>query len=178
MSASNQGTNSVSSSYWSTVSLGTMHSCGILTSGVTHCWGSNDMGQSDLSTVHSGSVSTNGEYNHPSARSVSAGDFHTCVILLSGSLRCAGMNRDGQSAVPFGFAGGARLAAAGLAHTCALSAAGYLQCWGNGGAGQTRVPAGLRVGAQAVAAGAAHSCAVAGSGGLYCWGDFNAGVVI
>ncbi|MEK7691606.1 MAG: hypothetical protein AAB425_11365 [Bdellovibrionota bacterium] len=85
---------------------------------------------------------------------VSAGDSHTCVILVDGAIRCWGSNKHGQlgmgdthdrgddeevsilSAVSVGWNLKAISIAAGHHHTCAVMDDGTAKCWGENKHGQ------------------------------------------
>lgn len=89
------------------LAAGLEHSCAVLTNNTVNCWGENASGQlgngtiagfippgaggSVSSTVFPVSVSGIG-----SATQVSAGQFHTCALLASGTVRCWGSNTFGQ----------------------------------------------------------------------------------
>ena len=95
---------------WSSVAVGVSHSCAIeATDGAVYCWGSNQRGQIGF-TVSSfnlffprptrvpGSALTGSEILPQGDvwLSVTAGDFHTCVLSSKGRLVCFGDNSDGQ----------------------------------------------------------------------------------
>jgi alpha-tubulin suppressor-like RCC1 family protein len=84
---------------------------------------------------------------------VVAGQYHTCVLLRSGAVRCWGDYGSGKLGVPgltqhlgddeslttlsnIRLGGAASQLAAGYNHTCALLATGGVMCWGRGSAGQ------------------------------------------
>ncbi len=129
-------------------------------------------------------------------KSIAAGGGHSCAVLANGTVRCWGLNTDGQLgygerlgtpvAVP-GVAG-ARAIAAGPAHTCAVLGDGRVMCWGSNARGQlgrapierggifpaATVVAGI-AGAAAVAAGRDHTCALLRDGTVRCWGGNHTG---
>lgn len=76
------------------MTAGQYHTCGLLTTGALWCWGSNSNGQLGLGYANITGclcvVSPSAVTLSSFAVSVSAGDFHTCVILLSGELQCWG----------------------------------------------------------------------------------------
>ena len=126
------------------ISAGHSHTCAILQDGTLKCWGQDNNGQvgdggtnSDQSspvTINLGSSRT--------ADSVSAGIHHTCAVLDDGSIKCWGLNNEGQlgdgstttSGTPVSVnldAGKIAFAvAAGMHHTCALVDS-HVECWGN-----------------------------------------------
>ncbi len=127
---------------------------------------------------------------------LAAGDRHTCVTKLDGTVHCWGSNNAGQigqmmiteSLVPLEVPGpfGAGMAAeaiAGRNHTCALRQDSVAYCWGSNALGQVDPASGLMsipnatiaswgTGAIAVAVGASHSCVARDTGvSSTCWGD-------
>jgi alpha-tubulin suppressor-like RCC1 family protein len=80
-------------------------------------------------------------------QSVSAGQSHTCAIMLDGTLWCWGLNDSGQlgdntldsKSTPVAVVNSGQtwaMVAAGVTHTCALATGGSLWCWGGNSAGQ------------------------------------------
>ena len=81
-----------------------------------------------------------------SAIAITAGEFHACAVLRSGSVKCWGYNGYGQlgngtttsSNIPVrvqAVNAPTRMAAGGE-HTCALFSGGVMRCWGYNGQGQ------------------------------------------
>jgi alpha-tubulin suppressor-like RCC1 family protein len=131
-----------------------------------------------------------------SAADVATGGYHTCVLLVTGEVRCWGLNNYGQLGdgtstnrhVPTGVVGllNARKISAGSDHTCALLDTGGVKCWGYNSSGQlgdgTNVNrstpvdvVGLPSAASAIAAGTGFTCALLVAGGVKCWGDNSLG---
>ena len=121
---------------------------------------------------------------------------HTCAVKADGSVRCWGVNGNGQLgdltltnrstpvAVP-GIKEGTAVAA-GDTHTCVLLVTGAVICWGANADGQLgdgtvvqRSKASPSVSGLsnvvAIGSGAAHSCAVLGNGTVSCWGRNTSG---
>ena len=176
------------------VAAAQLATCGIDTTGLLHCWGTNSpgllgLGSTDFSRVEATPQAVGSSH----WLDVQAGNIHFCAIRDDGHLFCWGINGDGQ----LGIAGGPRTTpteveaggtwsavAPGDVHTCAIRSDGALFCWGSGGFGKLGVSgtpggsAAVRVGTAtdwiAVSAGVEHTCGVRGnaSGGvLYCWGN-------
>ncbi|OGQ92201.1 MAG: hypothetical protein A2289_02595 [Deltaproteobacteria bacterium RIFOXYA12_FULL_58_15] len=177
------------------VAAGLYHTCAILDTGALKCWGRDETGQLgngamsidqstpvDVTDLSSGVVA------------VATGDYHTCAVLDTGTLKCWGSDNYGQlgdgvtntnKTVPVtitGVFGEAKAVAAGYAHTCAILDTGRLMCWGFDGSGQlgdggtntsqgTPVNVvGMSTGVVSVTAGDAHTCALLNTGALKCWG--------
>ena len=126
---------------------------------------------------------------------VSAGNVHTCAVLVSGGVQCWGEGGSGQlgngssttnQPTPVAVTGisNALGVSVGASHSCAVLASGGVQCWGFGGSGRlgngstanqtTPVAVTGITNVTAVSAGDSHTCAVLASGGVQCWGfGFN-----
>lgn len=135
------------------LAAGQDHTCAVLKDGTAQCWGSNYTGQlgngSPTGWVGSGPAYSNipvvvsGVTN---AISSSGGEHHNCAVLKDGTVRCWGLNVDGDlgngttadSNVPVTVSGitNANTVAAGTEFTCALLSRGEVQCWGDDSAGQ------------------------------------------
>ena len=126
---------------------------------------------------------------------LATGDFHSCAVTGSGSVRCWGSNVNGQ------IGDGSRLdrvgpvtvsgiknavsITAGGRHSCALLADRSVRCWGSNASGQLgdgttedrSVPVSVRgiTTATAVSAGSEHTCAVLAEGTALCWGSNGTG---
>ncbi len=152
------------------ITAGLSHSCAILTNGNVKCWGYNANGELGLgNTTNRGTTSGDMGANLPvidlgsgsdgknyTAKSLSAGDSHTCAILNDNSLKCWGLNASGQlgignllskgdasnemgnnlSKVNLGTGKTAKFVSAGVAHTCAILNDNTLKCWGANASGQ------------------------------------------
>jgi len=129
-----------------------------------------------------------------SVTGVSAGGFHSCARLTDGTVRCWGLNEDGQlgngsttsSLVPTQVAGlsGVQTVAAAGYHTCALLQTGAVRCWGYNGSGRlgngttasSPFPVAVTGVTNAIALSTgtgAHSCTVLTDHSVRCWG-YNA----
>jgi Alpha-tubulin suppressor and related RCC1 domain-containing proteins len=189
----------VGASQWSTVSVGTDHTCGLRVSGAAFCWGSNRDYQ--LGVAHGDSVCGTAGATYDCALapqavapelkfvSISAGARHTCGITTNREAYCWGANDVGQvgdfaqtSPTPVKIAGslGWTEISAGFSHTCAVRTDGALYCWGSNDRGQlgigsqsgssSMVRVPLSVPVASVSAGQQRTCARSTLGAVYCWG--------
>jgi alpha-tubulin suppressor-like RCC1 family protein len=128
----------------------------------------------------------------PAQASVTAGGYHSCVVLTTGAVQCWGWNGHGQLGdnttterhIPTqvtGLTSGVTAITSGRDHTCALLTTGAVQCWGWNAHGQLgdnttterHIPTqvtGLTSGVTAVSAGTDHTCALLTTGAVQCWG--------
>jgi alpha-tubulin suppressor-like RCC1 family protein len=81
---------------WDKVSAGGNHSCATKTTGTLWCWGNNWYGQlgDGTNTNRSSPVDVIGLSSGVTA--IVAGNYHTCAIISGGSLKCWGLNGNGQ----------------------------------------------------------------------------------
>jgi alpha-tubulin suppressor-like RCC1 family protein len=137
------------------VSAGNDLTCGISTTGVTYCWGANDVGQLGIGTT--------------------AGPDQCRASPVAPTLAC--------SRVPVAVAGGTTFTAVAAVDSsaCGLTSAGSGYCWGyNGGLLGTAVPlqgvasAPVPVGGgltfASLAAGRQYACGLTSTGTAFCWG--------
>ena len=187
------------------ITAGYSHTCVILDNGSVSCWGIGNKG-------HLGNGGTS-QQNSPTLTSslgtgrtavaISAGQYHSCAILDSGSVSCWGYGIEGQlgnggtsqqnSPTLTSSLGTGRTAvaiSAGGIHTCAILDNGSVSCWGegskgrlgNGGTSQQNSPTltnslGTGRTAVAISGGAKHTCAILDSGSVSCWGDGAIGIL-
>ncbi len=106
--------------------------------------------------------------------------FHSCVVLTDKTVRCWGMNSEGQlgndsaPTVPIEVAGltGVVDVRVGASTSCALTSSGEVWCWGDGVATPTKIA--LASQASALSVGATSACAIT-TKGVFCWGDGTPG---
>ncbi len=129
--------------------------------------------------------------------SISGGAWHTCAVIVGGSVRCWGSNSNGQlgngtttdSPTPVAVSGitNAIAVSAGDSHTCAILDGGAVRCWGSNVDGQlgnnltadSSTPVavlgiagvGNLASATAISAGGHHTCAIIAGGTVNCWGS-------
>jgi alpha-tubulin suppressor-like RCC1 family protein len=179
------------------LTAGSQHTCGLATTGVAYCWGSNSVGQ-----LGGGEL---GPHRAPTPvlsnfafKSVSAGDFYTCGLDLNGAAWCWGMNASGRlgnggganANGPVAVAGGltfTALANGKGGHTCGIATSGANYCWGVNSYGQlgdsttiSRFSPVQVAGATtfaSIAPGSSHTCALTAAGAAYCWGLNGSGAL-
>ncbi len=180
--ASGSGASCVPMSSIVSVNAGTLHTCAITETGGALCWGLNSDGQlgigyeetvdhvegNPVEVCASGENTGDGcmDDGQPSPLTgllaIAAGGNHTCALTDAGTIKCWGMNPDGQlgngetatkellpqdvvcsgSPIPAPGCNGPGPQAnvvgltAGLHHTCALLGDGTIVCWGGNGYGQ------------------------------------------
>jgi alpha-tubulin suppressor-like RCC1 family protein len=192
------------------VEMGANHTCAILADNTVKCWGLNTSGQlgyNDTTTRLAPpatlvNLSTAGTAH--TAKRIAAGVNHTCAILDDNTLKCWGLNTNGQlgygdvatrlappdAPVNLGTGRTALLVTAGANHTCALLDDGTIKCWGinsNGQLGyedtnQRSAPAALAVNvgtgrlATRLLAGDNGTCVILTDNGLKCWGINQSGM--
>ena len=134
---------------FSQIAAGTVHACGLISTGAAYCWGNDatfQLGGGDNRSISSTTpipVAGNGSY-----RQIVAGRGHTCAIRLGDNVAvCWGDNRVGQ--LGLGTTGPpidvpmvvslltfVQLSARGD-NTCGVVTGGSLYCWGANESGQT-----------------------------------------
>ncbi len=172
------------------VALGTNHSCLITSAGSVKCWGDNTYGQLGDGTRSNRFTTVSVAGWTGTAIAITAGDRHTCALMIGGSVKCWGDNSIGQlgngtntfSYSPVdvaGLANGVTAISAGHNHTCAI-VNGSAKCWGDNSSGllgdgtttQRLTPVAVSTltgGVTAVSVGYDHTCVIV-SGGVKCWG--------
>ena len=176
---------------FSALSAGGSHTCGILNTGVTVCWGNNEGGQLGVGTTVSRFEPAPISGEHQFIQISSSTAAHTCGIKANGEAWCWGVGQYGrlgngssaQRNSPTQVSGGIVFTsiASGGGHSCGLTADGTAYCWGLNTRGQigdgtnidrlVPVPVATTIRFKQIAAGVAHTCAIATNGDPYCWGD-------
>jgi alpha-tubulin suppressor-like RCC1 family protein len=140
------------------ITVGSFHTCALLTSGQVRCWGDNFSGQlgSGSTALQSPLPTTvaneSGESALQGVVQVTAGEHHTCARLASAQVRCWGGNQfhqlgngsDADSGLPVavapvsggGVLNGVNQIDAGENHTCARSSSRRTLCWGSNSHGE------------------------------------------
>lgn len=146
------------------VVAGENHTCAILDNDALKCWGANDEGQLGLGDTRSrgaapqemGDSLPEVNLGGPHARGLALGRYHTCALLDDATVRCWGINDNGElglgdtlarhyafggdapsgQTVALGTIGRVRQLSAGTSHTCALLDDGTVKCWGWNASGQ------------------------------------------
>ena len=147
------------------IAAGALSTCAVLDDGTLKCWGANTFGQLGLGdTNHRGDAA--GEMGDAlpavnlgtgvTARSISCGEYHACVVLSDDSLKCWGSNAYGQlglgdtndrgdaagemgdslAKVNLGSGRSVKSVACGRRHTCAILDDSTVKCWGDNTFGQ------------------------------------------
>ncbi len=146
------------------LAAGKDHTCAILDTGAVKCWGYNATGQLGQDSNRQAIGDDNGEMgtlqavnlgSGRTARAITAGDGHTCVVLDTFAVKCwVGTTRVSSASaiatpwvtqparwlalptVALGAGRTARAITAGQSHTCAVLDDGAIACWGWGYYGQ------------------------------------------
>jgi alpha-tubulin suppressor-like RCC1 family protein len=128
---------------------------------------------------------------------ITAGGYHSCLLLQDGTALCWGNNSFGElgngaaslleTATPTPVSGltSATALSAGATFTCAILADQTVKCWGDNSVGQLGngtksgsalpVPVSNLLGVTAIATGYDYACAVVVGGTAKCWGNNSAG---
>jgi alpha-tubulin suppressor-like RCC1 family protein len=170
------------------------HACALVADGTIRCWGDNGSGQLGHPSTPTGSSVPVSVSSITDAIAFSTGAFHTCAVPADRTLRCWGLNEQGQlgagtrtnasTPVPVSGISGVVAVAGGAVHTCAVTN-GSVRCWGENEFGQlgdgtngssiTSVQVAGITDAVAISSGWRHSCAVLANGTVRCWGQNDFG---
>ncbi len=180
-----------------TINCGQFHTCTARDDFTAECWGLGDDGQLGQGANANSNVPVSVDLGALQARDIQGGFYHSCVLLLDGTVQCVGQNTAGQlgngtTSDSNAFVTVANVTAKALAvgdrHSCAITAPnGTVMCWGDnsqlqlGGStapdtiSTTPIPVvGLpAIPAVQITAGKEHTCALMSNGDAYCWGYSN-----
>ncbi|MDH3754062.1 MAG: RCC1 domain-containing protein, partial [Acidimicrobiia bacterium] len=73
------------------------HTCAVVDSGAVLCVGENDDGETGAGSIVTPQLAPVTVPLGGTASAVAAGDDHTCALLTTGTVRCWGLNADGQT---------------------------------------------------------------------------------
>ena len=175
------------------VSLGRMHSCALLTGGTIKCWGWNNQNQLGAA-VGARSTTPVSVQDITTATHLGLGMEHSCAVLTDGTVMCWGVNRLGELANDGVDVGGnsatpvlvkdittATSTSGGQHHSCAVLVGGEVWCWGYNGDGRLgqatygdrEPPTAVFNVSEAVSVFGARefSCALLSDGTVKCWGS-------
>lgn len=178
---------------WRVVGTGHGFTCGLLTTGVTYCWGWNQSGETGTgaSTVGDTLLAPTLVVGSLPFDTIVVGRNAACGLRSNGDVHCWGVGfagrlgngADTNTPRPDLVDGGHEFArlAAGMFNMCGVADGGMAFCWGddvggqlgNGAAGGSFVPS-LVAGSMIYSdldIGSHQACGLAGGGGLYCWGS-------
>jgi len=143
------------------ITAGGTTACALLNTGAVKCWGANANGQlgngttATTSTIPVQVTGIDGSVSANKALAIDAGDNHVCAVITGGTLKCWGLNTNGQL--------GDGTTTKRTAPVSVLASAGV-----------------ALTGVSAITAGASHSCAIIGTGSTAtakCWGINTNGVL-
>ena len=193
------------------LSAGRSFTCAIASNNQVYCWGWNGDILDDYGYLGNGGSSNSttpvavskGDRPDLTAKQISTGDYHTCVISSDDKMYCWGGGYGGklgsstnspktvptavnQSSMPWGAVKTIEL---GDGFTCAIASDNYIYCWGQNDSGQlgkgafsaVKSPTMVARGAmpygtvKQVEIGYTHSCAIASDDHVYCWGSNGLG---
>jgi alpha-tubulin suppressor-like RCC1 family protein len=172
------------------LSAGLHHTCALLISGGTKCWGSDTFAQLGTGYKHFRSIPSDVIGLSSGIAQVAMGTSHTCALSTVGAVKCWGLNSDGQlgdglnsaTRMPVNVAGlgsGIVQISASGNQTCALNSQGSVLCWGqlfNGAKSSTPTSvSGLPPNVAFIEAGNGSQCILTSDGGAKCWGANNLG---
>ena len=78
------------------ITAGAQYTCALTTAGAVYCWGSNQWGQLGKGTDNDSSLPVNVVGLDSGVIAIDAGVAHTCALMVSGTVKCWGLNDEGQ----------------------------------------------------------------------------------
>ena len=183
---------------WTSVTVGSFHSCAVAHDGRAYCWGLNEydgqLGVDSIERLTPTPTPVDGDHRFSS---LDAGGAHTCGVLQTGGAMCWGATSDEEGILGSGSLDGSRTPTSvqassaftnvtgGHQYNCGLDNAGVGYCWGWNwastlgiGADPTQVdeattPQALDTPArfERIVAGISHACALTAASEIHCWGS-------
>ncbi len=177
------------------LAAGGRHTCARRFDGSLYCWGRNDRGQLGDETTMNRMVPTKVPAFRNEVLDITAGDSHTCALLVGGTIACWGSNLRGaigpgqemmvKAPVRLDQLPSMNTVSAGDSHTCGITSDRSVLCWGFNSVGQVgdtskpmvAEPTTVVEAADALSldAGGNHTCAVLRDGHAQCWGSDASG---
>lgn len=177
---------------FSSLSLGTSHTCGLTETGQAFCWGLGSGGLLGNGAFGSSAMPVEVAGGHR-FESLAGGWVHTCALDEDGKAWCWGSNTldqlgDGTSsdlsATPVAVAADLTFEslAGGRSWTCGVDETGTAHCWGQGPLGdgstvRSRRPVEVAGGHtfRQLSSGQSHTCGITTAGQAFCWGGNEGG---
>eukprot|EP00943_MAST-04B_sp_MAST-4B-sp1_P001238 g1238.t1 len=175
--------------YFIQISTSALHTCGVFNDGAAQCIGDNSYFQAPVDPVAEENGEDDREIKFPEVGNgymhISAGSYHTCVVLFDGGVECWGRNDFMQAPIERFYPTRTKtkfiVVTCGLFHCCAVRDDGAAECWGKESARCSNFHHGTPVcepyyypgeGKKfiSIAAGAYHTCAIDDVGEMQCWG--------
>ena len=173
------------------ISAGSEHTCAVLVEGEVKCWGAGGYGRLGNGSSESSNLPLDVVDLGTQVKSIAAGGFHTCALLMDGVVKCWGWATNGQlgNGSTFDVDGPVTVInldeavalASGSLHACALTATGEVKCWGSNRQkqlGRRRIAqsdtplvvADLGNDITTISSRGSINCAMSSSGIAKCWG--------
>jgi alpha-tubulin suppressor-like RCC1 family protein len=169
---------------WASISNARLSTCGVSTTGVGYCWGSNQRGEVGVASVPTGITAASSTLSPLQLdggltfTSVVAGWVHACGITTTGRVYCWGDNNRGQLGIgsidttavrsPTPIAGNLQFIqlSLGALHTCGITVDHVAYCWGENYTGQLGDGTTTSRGSPTVVAGGLHFAYIAAGSGF------------
>ena len=173
------------------ISSGKYQTCAVTDTGGLKCWGGNSSGELGNGSTTDSNIPVEVSSLSTGVGAVSAGEQHTCALMLGGAVKCWGINNYGQlgnasnisSKIPVdvsGLTSGMLGISSTGVQSCVLNGSFLFKCWGynldgelgNGSYVSSNIPVSVNnlTGGIAIATGAKHTCAILTGGAARCWG--------
>jgi alpha-tubulin suppressor-like RCC1 family protein len=125
------------------LSSGGSHTCALIGNGTIKCWGDNSYGQLGNGNFQDSLLPVDVIGLSSGVTKISTGEFHTCVLLTGGGIKCWGNNSSCQlgdntnlnrnTPVEYNvldLSSGYASLSSGDNYTCSLTETGEIKCWG------------------------------------------------